>query len=61
MVHRFVFDLSDLEFIASSALRTLVALEKRSVAAGGDVRVTAASEAVRDVFDVTGLDTVFGL
>jgi len=54
-----VFDFTGLEFIASSALRLLVTLDKRLTAEGGDVVITGMNEVVRDVFDVTGLSEVF--
>jgi len=54
-----VFDFSALEFIASSALRLLVSVNKRMTAEGGKVAVTGMNDVVRDVFDVTGLDEVF--
>lgn len=53
-----VLDMSGLEFIASSALRLLVATKKRR-GAGFAVALTGMNEVVREVFDVTGLDTVF--
>lgn len=54
-----VFDFSALEFIASSALRLLVTLDKRLAAAGGEVVITGMNDVVRDVFEVTGLVEVF--
>ena len=53
-----LFDLTDLEFIASSALRLLVATKKRRGALF-PMAITGMNEVVREVFDVTGLDTVF--
>lgn len=51
-------DMTELEFIASSALRTLVSTKKHR---GASFNITLAhmNEVVREVFDVTGLDTVF--
>ena len=54
-----VVDMTDLEFIASSALRQLVAAKKRQPAGGVDIVLAGMNEVVRDVFDVTGLDEVF--
>ena len=53
-----VLDMSELEFISSSALRTLVATKKRR---GADFKISiiGMNEVVREVFDVTGLDEVF--
>jgi len=54
-----VFDFTDLEFIASSALRQLVIVAKRLSAAGGEVVIRGMNDVVREVFDLTGLDEVF--
>lgn len=53
------FDFTQLEFIASSALRVMVTLGKGLNANGGRVTVTGANDVVRDVFEVTGLVEVF--
>jgi len=58
-VRRMTFDFTGLEFIASSALRLLVSVNKRLRAAGGEVILTGMNEVVRDVFEVTGLVEVF--
>jgi len=54
-----VFDFAGLEFIASSALRLLVSLEKRLKASGGGITLANLNEVVRDVFEVTGLSEIF--
>jgi len=53
-----ILEMSELEFISSSALRTLVATKK---ARGAElaIAVTGANEVIREVFDVTGLDEIF--
>ena len=53
-----VLDMSDLEFISSSALRQLVATKKRR-GAEFNIALCGMNEVVREVFDVTGLDEVF--
>lgn len=53
-----VLDLSELEFISSSALRQLVVTKKRRGAAFV-IALTGMNEVVREVFDVTGLDEIF--
>ena len=53
-----VLDMADLEFISSSALRTLVATQKKR-GAGFKIALAGMNEVVREVFDVTGLDEVF--
>ena len=53
-----VLDMAELEFISSSALRTLVATKKKRGAAFS-IALSGMNEVVREVFDVTGLDEVF--
>lgn len=57
-VSTLVLDMSALEFISSSALRTLVAAKKRRGAAF-TLALVGMNDVVRDVFEVTGLDEVF--
>ena len=53
-----VLDMAELEFISSSALRTLVATKKRR-GATFTIALSGMNEVVREVFDVTGLDEIF--
>lgn len=48
-------DLSALEYISSKALRVLISLQQRVTGQGGTLTVTAVSDAVREIFDMTGL------
>lgn len=53
------FDFSDLEYIASSGLRILLAALKKVTALGGTVYIENAGETVRDILSMTGFDTMF--
>lgn len=53
-----VLDMSELEFISSSALRQLVATKKKR-GAEFKIALSGMNEVVREVFDVTGLDEIF--
>lgn len=53
------FDFSGLEYISSAGLRVLMGAYKRSVAAGGSIRVTGTSDEVREVFEITGFTDLF--
>ena len=53
-----VLEMSELEFISSSALRQLVATKKKRGAAFA-IALAGMNEVVREVFDVTGLDEIF--
>lgn len=48
-------DLSALEYISSKALRIIISLQQQVVGQGGSFAVTAVSDAVREIFDMTGL------
>lgn len=54
-----LLDFSELEFIASSALRQLVSAKKKRGIAGGPIALVGLNDVVADVFDVTGLNGVF--
>lgn len=56
-----VVDLTALEYIASAGLRAILALGKRSAAAGGGLSVCGARGAVKEVLAVSGFDALFGL
>ncbi len=53
-----VVDLSQTEFMDSSALGALVAGLKRTRQAGGDLRIAQPTEAVRTVLTLTNMDRV---
>lgn len=53
-----VLDLAGVSFIDSSGLRVIAAEVQRAEAAGRPFAVTAASEAVRRIFEMTGLTSL---
>lgn len=59
--HQVVLDLSRLDYISSAGLREMVAALKRIRAMNGDIRIASASERIREVFNIAGLDSVFHL
>lgn len=54
-------DCSKLEYISSSGLRAFITLLKKSQKAGGVVELTGISESVKEVFDITGFSSLFGI
>lgn len=54
-----VIDFTDLEFIASSGLRTLVLVQKQAKAEGRELVLSGMNDVVSEVFEVTGLKEVF--
>ncbi len=57
-VSKLVFDFSGLEYISSAGLRILIAAQKAMSANGGSLEIVGPNEAVRSVFEITGLDSV---
>src|SRR5436190_23288920 len=54
-VTRLVLDLSAVNYISSSGLRTVLVAAKRTKAGGGETRIAGAEANVREVFDLSGL------
>ncbi len=56
-----LLDCSELEFISSSGLRLMLILRKQTIANGGDVTITGASDEVKKVFTITGFYSLFNM
>ena len=54
-----VFDCTALEYIASSGLRILLSILKGATAAGSKVTLCHVNDDIRNVFRMTGFDTLF--
>jgi anti-sigma B factor antagonist len=54
-----VIDLSGVDYMSSAGLRELVTALKRVKPGGGDLRIAAPSERVREVLELAGLDSIF--
>lgn len=54
-----VVDLSEVDYMSSAGLRELVSALKRVKPMGGDLRIAAPSERVREVLELAGLDSLF--
>ena len=52
------FDLTKLEYISSAGLRSLLSAHKK-VSANGSMKITNASDEVKEIFDITGFSQVF--
>lgn len=57
--HNLVLDLSDVNYLSSAGLRTLVSTLRTCKKKGGDVRIATPSERVTEVMSLAGLDTLF--
>lgn len=56
---KLVADLSEVRFISSAGLRTLVAALKEAKRNGGDLRLAGMQGQVQEVLDLTGLCAIF--
>ncbi|MDR0556817.1 MAG: STAS domain-containing protein [Treponema sp.] len=54
-------DFRDVDYLASAGLRVLVAAQKRLRASGGSLRLLNVRKEVMEVFEITGLDEIFGI
>jgi len=57
--HRLAIDMSEVTFLDSEAVATLVALRNTATRKGMTLVVVDLSSPVRQLFEVTGLDEVF--
>ena len=55
----FIIDLGDVDYIDSSGLGTLVAIQKRALQNGGSVVIRGLKGLVKDLFELTRLTKVF--
>jgi anti-anti-sigma factor len=55
----FMINLSDLEYISSAGLQSLLATAKRLEQIEGEISLSHLKEAVREVFEISGFDTLF--
>ena len=56
---RTVYDFSELEYISSAGLGLLLKVQKRLLANGRRLRVTAVSSHIFDIFRYSGFDQIF--
>ncbi len=55
-----VFDMKGLEYISSSGLRTLLSVKKK-LYNKGNVKIVNANDLVKEVFEVTGFDSLLDI
>jgi serine/threonine-protein kinase RsbW len=56
-----LLDLSDVSFMSSSGLRTLLVIRKNLMTLGGELRLAALQPQVMEIFDITGFAQVFAI
>ena len=55
---RIVVDLADVAYVSSAGLRILLLTAKQLRARGGELRVCALNDAVQEVFEISGFNTL---
>jgi anti-anti-sigma factor len=58
-INRLIVDVGDLAYVSSMGLRSLVAIGKRLQDKGGTLRVCRQTGLVKQVFEITRLDSIF--
>lgn len=59
--HRFIVDLSELEYMNSTGLNILINIMNKTRNEGGEAIIVGATPRVMSLFSVTKLDTVFAM
>ncbi|RUS45910.1 STAS domain-containing protein [Cohnella sp. AR92] len=59
--NRFVFDLSQLDYISSAGLRVMLLAVKKTKAAGGKLALFGLNDNVNEIFRISGFTTIFSL
>ena len=58
---KLLVNFEQLNFIASSGLRVLLATAKKLKASGGDLRICSLNSTVQEVFDISGFITILNV
>ena len=58
---RLVVDFSEVRYLSSSALKVLLVTLREARAQGGDIRLAALCERVREIFEIAGFHHLFAL
>jgi len=56
-----IVDMSQVEYLSSAGLRSLVSASKASKSGGGDVRIAKPSKRVKEVLELAGLNVIFSM
>lgn len=59
--HRLVLDLSEVDYISSAGLRSLLAALKEARQRGGDLRLAGVQGGVMKVFDMSGFTSILAI
>ncbi|WP_409341887.1 STAS domain-containing protein [Paenibacillus sp. MBLB4367] len=57
----FVFAMSELEYVSSAGLRSLLLAAKKMKAIGGKLALCQLTEQVQEVFDMSGFSSIFAI
>jgi anti-anti-sigma factor len=56
---RIIIDFKDLEYISSAGLQIILAAAKKMEEVGGEIILLHLKDAVKEVFEISGFDTLF--
>ena len=56
---RIIIDFKDLEYISSAGLQTILAMAKKMELVHGEIMLLHLKGAVKEVFEISGFDTIF--
>lgn len=60
-VHEIVMDFSELEYISSAGMRTLLLMSRGATQKGGKVSITGMNDNIRQIFKLTGFDALMDI
>ena len=58
---KIVVNFSEVGFVSSAGLRILLVITKKLKNTGGNLRVCGLNETVKEIFEITGFDSIFNL
>jgi anti-sigma B factor antagonist len=58
---KLLIDFADVAYVSSAGLRVLLATAKKLKIVGGDMRLCGLNPTVQEVFDISGLSTIFSI
>jgi len=57
----FIIDFSDLDYISSAGLRSLLVIGKKLKTKNGTMYLAALKDVIKDVFEISGFDSIFSI
>lgn len=58
---KIILDCSGLNYISSSGLRVFLIVQKKMIAAKGQLRLTSLQPTIKEIFDISGFSSIFSI